>query len=142
VSFYLDASVVLPLLVSEPSSGLIDHFLASAQGEIFVADFAAAEVASVISRLVRTGALSASVGEIRLANFDAWRASGTSNVDLQPSDARLASVIVRRFELMLRAPDALHVATCHRAGLTLVTLDRRLAVAAEQFGVQVHALAD
>ena len=37
---------------------------------------------------------------------------------------------MRRFELMLRAPHALHAALCRRANLTLLTLDRRLAAAA------------
>ena len=140
MSLYLDASMVLPLLIHEATSDHVDRFLLSASSELIVGDFAAAEVASAISRLVRTGVLSTSLGEARLANFDEWRASATSNIDVQASDARLAAVIVRRFELMLRAPDALHVATCHRAGLTLVTLDRRLAQAAEQFGTPVHAL--
>jgi predicted nucleic acid-binding protein len=45
-------------------------------------------------------------------------------------------VYVRRFELMLRAPDALHAAACKRAGHRLVTLDKRLAAAAKDLGVE------
>jgi predicted nucleic acid-binding protein len=41
---------------------------------------------------------------------------------------------------MLRAPDALHAAVCRRASLILVTLDRRLATAAEMLGVETLLL--
>jgi uncharacterized protein len=63
----------------------------------------------------------------RLADFDAWRAGKTDNADLGAHDCRLASTYVRRFDLKLRAPDALHAAICCRLELQLVTLDRRLA---------------
>jgi predicted nucleic acid-binding protein len=46
-------------------------------------------------------------------------------------------MFVRNFALGLRAPDALHAAVCRRADLTLVTLDRRLASAAEALDVRV-----
>jgi predicted nucleic acid-binding protein len=38
---------------------------------------------------------------------------------------------------MLRAPDALHAAICRRLDLILVTLDRRLAKAALELGIDV-----
>ena len=76
-----------------------------------------------------------------LAYFDAWRAAYTTGLDLQAADVRLANVFVRRFEFGLGAPDALHAAICQRADHTLVTLDRRLAGAAEALGVRVRCLA-
>ena len=75
-----------------------------------VSEFAAAEVALALSRLVRTGLLDAGDAAARLADFDAWRASATLDIDLQASDIRLAHIFVRRFDLMLRAPDALPAA--------------------------------
>jgi hypothetical protein len=45
---------------------------------------------------------------------------------------------VRRFDLLLRAPDALHAAICRRLDLTLVTLDQRLAKAAREVGIEVN----
>ncbi|MBV9375949.1 MAG: VapC toxin family PIN domain ribonuclease, partial [Alphaproteobacteria bacterium] len=76
----------------------------------------------------------------RLADFDAWRAAATSAADVHAADARLAYIYVRRFDLGLRAPDALHLAIARRLDATLVTLDRRLAIAANQLGVAVEAL--
>lgn len=45
MTLYLDASVILPLLVREDSSEAVEH-LASAAEAFVVGDFAAAEVAS------------------------------------------------------------------------------------------------
>ncbi len=141
MSAYLDASAILPILIEEPGSILVDRFIADAGEALVVSEFAAAEVASALSRLVRTGLLEAADATARLADFDAWRASATVDLDLQASDIRLAHIFVRRFDLMLRAPDALHTALCRRADLTLVTLDRRLATAAGELGIRTELLA-
>lgn len=136
----MDASVILPTLIPETGSAAVDRFITESGEALVISDFAAAEVASALSRLVRTRALKADDAAARLADFDAWRAAASEGVDLQASDARLAEVFVRRFELMLRAPDALHAAICRRADFLLVTLDRRLAAAADELGVRVRLL--
>ena len=56
------------------------------------------------------------------------------------SGATVRKRLLQHLTLMLRAPDALHAAVCQRLGLTLVTLDRRLAAAARDLGVMVEAL--
>ena len=137
---YLDASALLPMLIAEPGSAAVDAFMASSADDLVVSEFAAAEVASAISRLVRTDRLAAEDAGARLADFDAWRTTATEDVELNAADVRLAHLYVRRFELMLRAPDALHAAVCRRAGLELITLDRRLALAAEALGVSTRLL--
>ncbi|HKR88040.1 MAG TPA: type II toxin-antitoxin system VapC family toxin [Phenylobacterium sp.] len=137
---YLDASALLPMLIAEPGSAVVDAFVEAAADELVVSEFAAAEVASAISRLVRTDRLAADDAAARLADFDAWRAAATEDVELNAADVRLAHLYVRRFELMLRAPDALHAAICRRADLELITLDRRLATAAEALGVSTRLL--
>jgi len=140
LSFYLDASVMLPILVREASSVVVDAFMTTVQQQLWVSDFAAAEVASVLSRLVRMALLTDADASARLADFDAWRAAMSSPVDITASDARLAYIYVRRFDLGLRAPGALHLAIARRFDATLVTLDRRLAIAANQLGIAVDEL--
>jgi uncharacterized protein len=137
VSTYLDASALVPMLVTEPNSAAIDQFLARYDAALVVSDFAAAEVASALSRLVRTTLMTAEEASARLTDFDSWRSVATIIVDMEPADIRLANLYVRRFDLKLRAPDALHVAVCRRANLTLTTLDRRLADAASELGIDV-----
>ncbi|TCS15526.1 type II toxin-antitoxin system VapC family toxin [Caulobacter sp. BK020] len=140
MSAYLDASVILPTLIEETASASVDRFMDELEDDLIVSEFAAAEVASALSRLVRTGLLDHEDASRRLADFDAWRAAATRDLDLQASDVRLANVFVRRFDLMMRAPDALHVAVCRREDHLLVTLDKRLAAAALELGVRTRLL--
>jgi uncharacterized protein len=138
LSVYLDASVLLPTLVEEPASAAMDAYMLAGGQEFLVSDFAAPEVASALSRLVRMGIPAADDASARLADFDVWRASMSSPVDVQASDVRLAYAYVRRFDLALRAPDALYLAIARRLNVSLVTLDQRLAAAARVPGVAVE----
>lgn len=138
MSVYLDASVLLPILIDEPASAAVDTFMERGGRELLVSDFAAAEVTAALSRLVRMDLLSRTDAVERLEDFDMWRAAMSSPVDMHPADARLANAFVRRFELMLRPPDALHAAIARRLDVPLVTLNQRLAKAATKLGVTVE----
>ncbi len=140
MSFYLDASIVVPTLVDERASAAVDDFLTSADEPPIVSDMAALEVASALSRLVRMEILTREAAAA-LEKFDEWRAEATSDYALQPADFRTAGAFVRQFDLGLRAPDALHAAACRRGDHCLVTLDHRLATAAAKVGVRVEVLA-
>ena len=137
MSVYLDASVVVPRLVEEPHTGAVDAYLAANSEELLISDFTAAEVASALSRLVRMHLLATADASSALDDFEIWRAIRSSSVDVHPADARLAYAYVRRFDLKLPAPDALHLAIACRLDATLVTLDGRLAYAARQLGTPV-----
>jgi hypothetical protein len=82
--------------------------------------------------------LSEADASARLADFDAWPAAMSSLVDIAASDARLAYMYARRFDLRLRAPDALHLAIVRRLDVALVTLDRRMAATARELGMAVE----
>jgi hypothetical protein len=135
LSLYLDASAILPMFVHEASSAAVAAWIRGAPAPFAVSEFAAAETAAALSRLTRTGDLSPDEAARSLDAFDAWRAQEAMDPGVEPSDLRLASRFVRRFDLALRAPDAVHAAVCLRGGHTLVTLDRRLAAAAQALGV-------
>jgi uncharacterized protein len=143
LSLYLDTSVLLPTLIQEEATPTVQTYMRATDQELLISDFAAAEVASALSRLVRTRLLDEVGAHSRLADFEAWRAATSSPIDLHAADARLAYIYVRRFDLALRAPDALHLAVARRLGATLVTLDRRMARAAAELGIaaQVPATA-
>jgi uncharacterized protein len=133
----LDTSVLIPSLVDEPTSAAVDAFISAGGHQLFVSDFAVVEVAATLSRFVRTRSFDAAAASARLTEFDAWRAGTATAVDVRSSDVRLAYTYVRRFELMLRAPDALHLAMTQRLGATFVTLDRPLIRAAAALGIAV-----
>ena len=137
MSAYLDASTLVPTLTVELHSDAVQAFLRGYTEPLAVSDFAAAEVACVLSRLVRTGVMEANEAQARSTDFDTWRGVATQIAEIEAVDIRMASIYVRRFDLMLRAPDALHVAISYRLGLTLVTLDRGLADAAHELGIGV-----
>lgn len=139
MSIYLDTSVLIPTLVEETASEAVKAYLATRK-ERLISDVAAVEVASVLSRLARTGLLSRDHAAARLADFDAWRAATSSPAEVHAADARLAYAYVRRFELMLRAPDALHLAIANRLEATLATLDRRMERAAQELGIAIEVL--
>ncbi len=138
MSVYLDTSVLIPMLVEEPDSDAVKAYLVVSEHEFLISDFAATEVASALSRLVRMRLLNMADASVRLADFEAWRAAASSPVELHAADVRLAYAYVQRFDLMLRAPDALHIAIARRLDAALVTLDRRLANAAETFGIAIE----
>ena len=140
MSPYLDASALVPVIMKEPSRAAVVGFLATAVGRPMISDFAAAEVSSAVSRLVRVGELSAEQARDRLFSFDTWCATDFEAIDVAPQDVRTAASFVRMFELKLRTPDALHLATCLRLGAVMVCLDRRLAAAAEALDVPVQLL--
>ena len=137
MSFYLDASALLPTLVREGMSGAIDAFMAQLDRAPIVSEFAAGEVASALSRLVRMKQLDPADVRNRLADFDAWRTTDAIALDIEAADIRLAALLVRRIELGLRMPDAIHAAACRRLGHTLVTLDVRLAGPAASLDVEI-----
>ena len=136
MSIYLDTSVLITTLIRETASDAVEGYLSGRQERI-ISEFASVEVVSVLSRLVRTRLLANDTAVARLTDFEAWRASTSLAAEVRPVDMRLAYAYVRRFDLKLRAPDALHMAIAHRVGATLVTLDHRLARAARELGVAV-----
>ncbi len=141
MAIYFDASVLLPTIVEESTSASIDRLVKQTVRPLIVGEFAAAEVSSAIWRLVRMKEMTPDDGRARLADFDAWRAAATESVDTREADIRLAHILVRRFDLRLRASDALHLAICRRLSFGLATLDRRLAAAARELDLDVEGLA-
>src|SRR5690348_10087639 len=109
MSIYLDASFLFPTLVQEATSDAVKTYLLTRQG-LLISDFAAVEVASGLSRLVRMGLFVAAEATARLTDFAAWRAATSSPAEVHAADVRLAYAYVCRFDLMLRAPDAVHLA--------------------------------
>ena len=139
MSSYLDASVLLPTLIAEPATEAVYDFLGAEGRELLISDFAAAEVASALSRLVRMALLTDADASARLADFDAWRAAMSQPVDIRVRRSACLH-LCPALRSRLRAPDALHLAIARRLDATLVTLDRRLAAAARDLGIAVEEL--
>ena len=137
MNVYFDASALVPMYVPEISSPVVHAFADAVTEKIYISYLAAGELSSAISRRVRMGELTAEIARERLALFDEWTASDTISLPLDTADIRRAIIMVRRFDLKLLMPDAIHAALCARYELRLVTLDERLAEAARELGVEV-----
>jgi predicted nucleic acid-binding protein len=137
INHYLDASFLVALLTAEPASARATNFASAHAAGLIVSDFASAEFASAISRHVRMGQMPRNEGQIVLSAFDRWMLSAVVSIEVLPVDIALATTFLRRFDLVLRTPDAIHIATSQRLGATLVTFDRAMAAAAGTLGLAV-----
>ncbi len=139
MSVYLDASVLVPMFVADTFSERADAFLRGSGTEIVVSDLAAAEFASAINRQVRMHRLTVEEGRKALANFDMWTAQNAGGVEVVAADIALAGAFLRRLDLNLRTPDAIHIAMAQRLGAELATFDERMAECALALGTKVRA---
>ena len=137
---YLDASVVVSFFVPDDFSTRSNAFLRGTLGPVVLADFAAAEFVSAVSRHRRIGDLNLPAARQAIANFDRWRPVGTVAAEIDPTDVRVADAFLRRLDLTLRAPDAIHLAIAQRVGAALATFDDGMADCARALGIGVVAL--
>lgn len=123
--FYLDTSAAAKLLVEEPESAPLAAWADGADVALVATHLLEAELRRFAGR---HDLPQADVSEI-LARVDLY--------DLPPSLYREAGLLPGQ---MLRSLDALHLAASIRLDVeAIVTYDHRLAEAAEQVGVRVHA---
>ncbi len=134
---YLDASALIPMLVTEDRSAAAIAFAARNRDQLFVSDFAAGEVASALSRLVCMQALSNTDADQLCERFDAWRTGSVHAGSIDSSDVALGATYVRRWASKLRLPDAIHLAACKRFGHALATFDTRLVDAARAAAIEL-----
>lgn len=132
---YFDASAVVAVLLDEPARQRVNAHLAGADSAPLVSDFAVSEVSSAISRLLRMKLRTPAEAVMLIDALDQWVGETGGPVSLDALDAREATLLVRRFDLKLRAPDALHLAICRRLQARLVTLDKTLTAAAHALDV-------
>lgn len=137
----LEPSALVSLFLTDRHSVTIRSWLERHDPPVAISTFAAAEFASAVSIALRVGRLAAANADRALRVFDIWAADKAATLDIDPADHRMAGSFVRRFDLALRAQDALHVALCRRLSLPIATFDQRQAVAAEALGVSCQALA-
>ena len=140
MAIYVDASALIPLVVVEPDSRWSQFQVSIASQPPFVSDFAAAEVAATISKFVRMSRITPDEAHGLLMRFDAWAATEANGVQTTAVDVLEAGRLVRRFDLKLRAPDALHLALASRHGCELITRDKGMARAAQALGLSVAPL--
>jgi predicted nucleic acid-binding protein len=140
LTLYLDTSVLAGFFVeTDAFAGRANSLFAGMSDVPIVSDFVAAEFASVIARLTRTGRITADEARETFALFDNWRAQSADDADAEPTDIQTATAIIRRLNLNLRAPDAINLAIAMRLNASIATFDHGLIANAHALGVAVAA---
>ncbi|MBC7986979.1 MAG: type II toxin-antitoxin system VapC family toxin [Sphingomonadaceae bacterium] len=126
----LDASAIVPLFVEQRWSARLEDYLAETRVRPIVSDFATGETYAALLRLERIRELSRNATTKAIADFDQWRFEHAEAAECVSGDVRLAAQLVRRADLALRMPDAIHLAIARRLAAPLVSFDGRLREAA------------
>lgn len=137
MSTYLDVNVIIPLFVADAHNRRAEQALLNLNDDLFVSDLSVAEFSAVIARQVRTGDLHADEAGTAFETFDRWCAEYTRRIAIATVDLAAATALLRRFELSLRTPDALHLALVRRIGCKLLTFDNLLVRAARTIEVEL-----
>lgn len=134
---YLDTSFLTPLFREEATSAKVSAFLArQAAGTLAVSKWATVEFASLTSREVRMGTLTAGQGKRLIAEFDAMITASLVVLIPSANDFDLARQYVTNFATQLRGPDALHLAVAHSNGMEFIaTLDNGMLSAAKRLKI-------
>ena len=107
---YLDASVLIPLLVADAHTQRAVDWYSNGNGALIISDLANLEVSAVVLRDLRKGRFAQEVAENALLDFDAMRA-GCERLSHGAGDFLLAERLVRDFSTKLGAADAVHLAS-------------------------------
>ena len=132
---FLDTSIVVAYYIEESYSDQAQEVFRR-DGDLCLSELVEIEVFSVLSRLVRVGSMDIEearhTGELFVEHLDAGL---YTRLRLQTDHYRWARNAIARFDLPLKAPDALHLAAAQGDGLNLITADRQLARNAEALDV-------
>ena len=132
---YWDTSALVPYYLPEPLSDQVQTRLL--KDEPAVSWLVEVEFFSTLTRKVRAGELDRVHAERVASLFLAHLDEGFYHrLPLEALHFRMARDWIGRFDLPLRAPDALHLAVAFTAGLPLVTADQVLAQSAEALGIE------
>lgn len=130
---YFDASALAAIILQDSSAAAVISWSEKVDARPVVSDFGRGEVASAVSIRVRSRRMTIDQAEVVLAETDR-RLARWEQQNVVSDDIRWATGLVRRFDLPLRLPDAIHVAVAQRIGLTLVTTDEDQFRAASSIG--------
>ncbi len=139
MTIYPDTSAIVALFKPEVHSPRAVTVLGDRATRVRIADLAVAELSAAMAAVYRDRPNAAEDFAAYLGPIDAWIVSSGPLIATEAADLRTAILWVRRLDLRLRAPDALHLAICRRVGATLLTFDKRQASAAATLGIALAA---
>ncbi|MBR0554985.1 type II toxin-antitoxin system VapC family toxin [Ciceribacter sp. L1K23] len=138
---YVDTSVFVALLTNEASAPRVMEWLKrQPSGSVHVSGWTITEFSSAVAIKIRTRQIDTSQRQAALTAFNRLLSTSLNVLQVNASDYLAAARFCDREELGLRAGDGLHVAVAMYGGLSLATLDVKLAEACTAFGVSSKLL--
>lgn len=135
---YLDTAVVLTLFVREPMSESVGKWIASRRQPLAFSDWGLTECASALGIRLRRGELDTDSATRALRAITTFANESCDLIVCAGHHQTEAQRLLARFDLPLRAGDALHLAISQHAQATLVTCDKQLVAAAKTIGAKVR----
>lgn len=138
MSVYLDASILVSLFVLDPASERAQSALLRVRGVMQISNLAAAEFVSALNQRIRMKILTRREGQEALGLFDEWAAAMTERVEASAQDFSVCDSYLRRLDLPLRTPDALHLAIAKRLDASILTFDKQMIASARKLGAPLE----
>lgn len=135
---YLDTAVVLTLFVHEPMSESVGKWIASRRQPLAFSDWGLTECASALGIRLRRGELGADFAARTYRAITVFVNESCELIACSGHHQTEAQRLLTRFDLSLRAGDALHLAISQHAQSALVTCDKQLVAAAKTVGAKVR----
>ena len=138
---YVDTSVIVPLLVSEPKTQAVTTWFAGLRDTPTCADWLLTEFHSALSIKLRTGQISETNAKRVRKEFDLLTEGGLRIVPVSRNVFRHAAQMVQKHGYGLRSGDSLHLAVAlELAASQMATLDTTLAANAKRNGIELIKL--
>lgn len=135
---YVDTSVIVPLLTSEPKTRAVISWFAGLRDTPTCADWLLTEFHSALSIKLRTGQISEANAKRVRKEFELLTEGGLRIVPVSRNAFRHAAKMVQKHDRCLRSGDSLHLAVAlELAASQMATLDATLAANAKRNGIEL-----
>ena len=136
MSYYLDTSAVVSALTQEQTTLQIQAWLEEhADDHLLISEWVKTEFSSALSIKTRTNQIDARLREVARAEFNRLCVDSFTTLPVTSGNFSAAAAFADRYDLVLRASDALHLAIAKEYGATICSFDRRLVGAASALNI-------
>lgn len=133
--FYIDTSVLIALLVGEPSiENIIAWLQKNEDKRTVISEWTITEFSSALSVKARVEQMLPEQRQLALTGFNRMVASSLEMLPVLSRHFTIAARLADNMEIGLRSGDALHLAIALEVDAEIVTLDKRFAAAATALG--------